>query len=187
MLTGSLSHFSRRHRPLSQVVRVLISLLIRSHYVYYLRAWHRLGGRGHMKTNFPFSIWTRIKSLTFQLQEKSPTFVELSGSKIDALKTERTQTHFLVMFSLPSSSSSMLKVPICTMTSYYDQQNFSVCCFFVQSGAIFLNLSQGWKDLFTVLAPRTKTKTTGIELTHTCIIPHASALVFVVQEKCRSR
>ena len=26
----------------SQVVRVLISLLIRSHYVYYLRAWHRL-------------------------------------------------------------------------------------------------------------------------------------------------
>ena len=146
------------------------------------------GGRGHMKTNFPFSIWTWIKSLTFQLQEKSPTFAELSGSKIDALKTERTQTHFLVMFSLPSSSSSsMLKVPICTMTSYYDQQNFSVCCFFVQSGAIFLNLSQGWKDLFTVLAPRTKTKTTGIELTHTCIIPHASALVFVVQEKCRSR
>ena len=42
MLTGSLSHFPRRHRPLSQVVRVLISLLIRSHYVYYLRAWHRL-------------------------------------------------------------------------------------------------------------------------------------------------
>ena len=32
----------RRHRPLSQVVRVLISLLISSHYVYYLRAWHRL-------------------------------------------------------------------------------------------------------------------------------------------------
>ena len=30
------------HRPLSQVVRVLISLLISSHYVYYLRAWHRL-------------------------------------------------------------------------------------------------------------------------------------------------
>ena len=24
-------------------MRVLISLLIRSHYVYYLRAWHRLG------------------------------------------------------------------------------------------------------------------------------------------------
>ena len=42
MLTGSLSHFSRRHHPLSQVVRVLISLLISSHYVYYLRAWHRL-------------------------------------------------------------------------------------------------------------------------------------------------
>ena len=33
---------SRRHRPLSQVVRVLISLLISSHYVHYLRAWHRL-------------------------------------------------------------------------------------------------------------------------------------------------
>ena len=38
----ALSHFSLRHRPLSQVVRVLISLLISSHYVYYLRAWHRL-------------------------------------------------------------------------------------------------------------------------------------------------
>ena len=31
-----------RHRPLSQVVVVLISLLISSHYTYYLRAWHRL-------------------------------------------------------------------------------------------------------------------------------------------------
>ena len=67
MLTGSLSHFSRRHRPLSQVVRVLISLLIRSHYVYYLRAWHRLSCptnvrlllSGHLDTcsTWPFLAW----------------------------------------------------------------------------------------------------------------------------------
>ena len=50
MLTGSLSHFSRRHRPLSQVVRVLISLLISSHYVYYLRAWHRLWSNAQLTT-----------------------------------------------------------------------------------------------------------------------------------------
>ena len=140
-------------------------------------------------------IWRQISFLYLNMDKvlnnstpgKVAYICRIERFQIDALKIERTQTHFLVMFSLPSSSSSMLKVPICTMTSYYDQQNFSVCCFFVQSGAIFLNLSQGWKDLFTVLAPRTKTKTTGIELTHTCIIPPASALVFVVQEKCRSR
>ena len=39
------------------------------------------GGRGHTRTNFPFSIWTWIKPLTIHLQEKSPTFDELSGSK----------------------------------------------------------------------------------------------------------
>ena len=39
------------------------------------------GGRGHTTTNFPFSIWTWIKPLTIHLQEKSPTFDELSGSK----------------------------------------------------------------------------------------------------------
>ena len=31
--------------------------------------------------NFPFSIWTWIKPLRIQLQEKSPTFDELSGSR----------------------------------------------------------------------------------------------------------
>ena len=39
------------------------------------------GGRGHTTTNFFFSIWTGIKPLRIQLQEKSPTFDELSGSK----------------------------------------------------------------------------------------------------------
>ena len=39
------------------------------------------GERGHTTTNFPFSIWTGIKPLRIQLQEKSPTFDELSGSK----------------------------------------------------------------------------------------------------------
>ena len=39
------------------------------------------GGRGHTTTNFPFSIWTWIKPLTIHLQEKSPTFDELSASE----------------------------------------------------------------------------------------------------------
>ena len=38
-------------------------------------------GRGYTTTNFPFSIWTWIKPLRIQLQEKSATFDELSGSK----------------------------------------------------------------------------------------------------------
>ena len=43
MLTGSLSHFSRRHRPLSEVARVLFSLCsFNKSPLYYLRAWHRL-------------------------------------------------------------------------------------------------------------------------------------------------
>ena len=37
---------------------------------------------GHTTTtNFPFSIWTWIKPSRIQLQEKSPTFDEFSGSK----------------------------------------------------------------------------------------------------------
>ena len=91
------------------------------------------------------------KVLNISTPGKVAYICRIERFQIDALKIERTQTHFLVMFSLPSSSSSMLKVPICTMTSYYDQQNFSVCCFFVQSRAVFLNLSQGWKDLISDL------------------------------------
>ena len=93
---------------------------------------------------FSFLYLNMNKVLNISTPGKVAYICRIERFQIDALKTERTQTHFLVMFSLPSSSSSsMLKVPICTMTSYYDQQNFSVCCFFVQSGAIFLNLSQG--------------------------------------------
>ena len=39
------------------------------------------GGRGHTTTNFPFSISTWIKPMWIQLQEKSPTFDELSGPR----------------------------------------------------------------------------------------------------------
>ena len=39
------------------------------------------GGRGHTTTNFPSSFWTWIKSLRIKLQEKSPAFDLLSGSK----------------------------------------------------------------------------------------------------------
>ena len=39
------------------------------------------GGCGHTTTNFPSSIWTWIKHLRIQLQEKLPSFDELSCSK----------------------------------------------------------------------------------------------------------
>ena len=39
------------------------------------------GGRGHTTTNFPSYFWAWIKSLRIQLQEKSPAFDILSGSK----------------------------------------------------------------------------------------------------------
>ena len=43
-------------------------------------------------TNFPSSFGTCIKSLTIQLQGRSPAFDILSGSK--KIKFERTQIHF---------------------------------------------------------------------------------------------
>ena len=39
------------------------------------------GVRGLTTTNFPFTFWNWIKSLRIQLQEKSPAFGILSGSK----------------------------------------------------------------------------------------------------------
>ena len=39
------------------------------------------GGRGHTTMNFPSSFWIWLKSLRIQLQEKSPAFDILSGSK----------------------------------------------------------------------------------------------------------
>ena len=65
------------------------------------------GGRGHTTTNFPFSFWTSIKSLRIQLQEKSPAFDILSGSKWTRLSLKELKFIFLATFSLPS----LLKVP----------------------------------------------------------------------------
>ena len=45
MLTGSLSHFSSRHRPLSHRARLTFALLFSTSPLYYQRAWHRLWGR----------------------------------------------------------------------------------------------------------------------------------------------
>ena len=42
MESRSVIRNAKNARGLGRVVRVLISLLIRPHYVYYLRAWHRL-------------------------------------------------------------------------------------------------------------------------------------------------
>ena len=66
------------------------------------------GGRGHTRTNFPFAIWTWIKPLRIQLKDKSPTFDEFGGSKLMQWSLKRPKFIFLVMFSLPSSSSSSL-------------------------------------------------------------------------------
>ena len=69
------------------------------------------GGRGHTRTNFPFAIWTWIKPLRIQLKDKSPTFDEFGGSKLMQWSLKRRNFIFLVMFSLPPPSSSLLKVP----------------------------------------------------------------------------
>ena len=62
------------------------------------------GGRGNTTTNFPFSIWTWTKPLRIQLQETEVAYIWIiERFQIDAIKFERTQIHFLVMFSLPSS------------------------------------------------------------------------------------
>ena len=69
------------------------------------------GGRGHTKTNFPFSIWTWIKPLRIQLKDKSPAFDEFTAVPNWCDKVWKQAIFFLVMFSLPSLSSSLLKVP----------------------------------------------------------------------------
>ena len=62
------------------------------------------GGRGNTTANFPFSIWTWTKPLRIQLQETEVAYIWIiERFQIDAIKFERTQIHFLVMFSLPSS------------------------------------------------------------------------------------
>ena len=55
-----------------------------------------------------------LKNLT---PEKVAYICRIERSQLDAIKIERTQIHFFVMFSLPSSSSSMLKVPITMRTT----------------------------------------------------------------------
>ena len=62
------------------------------------------GGRGNTTTNFPFYIWTWTKPLRIQLQETEVAYIWIiERFQIDAIEFERTQIHFLVMFSLPSS------------------------------------------------------------------------------------
>ena len=75
------------------------------------------GGRGHATTNFPSSFWTWIKSLRIQLQENSPTFDILSGSKKTRVSLKELKIIFLTMFSPPPSSPSLLKVPITRLST----------------------------------------------------------------------
>ena len=67
------------------------------------------GGRWHTTTNFPSSFWTWTESVRIQLQEKSPAFDILRGSKQTPLTLKEPKFILLATFSLPSSSS--LKVP----------------------------------------------------------------------------
>ena len=64
------------------------------------------GGRGHTTTNFPFSFWNWIKSLRIQLQEKSPAFGILSGSKLTRLSLKKSKIIFFI-----DVVWSLLKVP----------------------------------------------------------------------------
>ena len=86
---------------------------------------------------FSFLYLNMDKVLNNSTPGKLAYICRIERFQIDASKIERTQTHFLVRFSLRSSSSSMLKVPICTMTSHYEQQNFLVCCFLCSLGQFF--------------------------------------------------
>ena len=54
--------------------------------------------RGHTTTNFPPSFWTWIKSLRIQLQEKSPAFDILSGSKETRLSLKERKFIFYRRF-----------------------------------------------------------------------------------------
>ena len=80
---------------------------------------------------FSFLYFNMDKALKNSTPGKVAYICRIERFQIDALKIESTQTHFLVMFPLPSSSS------ICTMTSHYDQQKFSVCCFLCSLGQFF--------------------------------------------------
>ena len=77
-------------------------------------------------TNFSSSFWTWIKSLRIQLQEKSPAFDILSGSKYTRLSLKEHKFIFLPTFSL-LSLSSLLKVPI-----ILNGGDYPYCCLFFQ-------------------------------------------------------
>ena len=66
-----------------------------------------------MTTNFPFSINKAPKNST---PGKVAYICRIERFQIDAIKIERTQIYFVVMFSLPLSSST-LKVPITRRTT----------------------------------------------------------------------
>ena len=65
---------------------------------------------------FSFLYLNMDKALKNLTPGKVAYICRIERFQIDAIKIERTQIHFLVMFSLPSSSS-MLKVPIKTRTT----------------------------------------------------------------------
>ena len=57
-------------------------------------------GSEHNARNFPFSLWTCIKSMRIQLQETSPLFDKLSESKYTRLSLKEGKFIFLATFSL---------------------------------------------------------------------------------------
>ena len=85
----------RRRRQLKETIDLMIiTTALHVHHTLSTFLWRPLhdydvkppnltfyGGRGHTTTNFSSSFWNWIKPLRIQLQEKSPAFDILSGSK----------------------------------------------------------------------------------------------------------
>ena len=69
------------------------------------------GGRKQATTKFYFSFWAWIWSLEIQLQEGSPTIWQSKWVGIIAVKTEKTQIHFLSDVFVAGASLDP-KVPI---------------------------------------------------------------------------
>ena len=73
------------------------------------------GGSKQSTTKFSFYFCTWIWSLGIQLQESSPSFDKVDWVEIIAIKTERTQIHFLsdiLIVDLKVPISSKLPVPL---------------------------------------------------------------------------
>ena len=119
---GELKQLRRPRRQLQKTINLMIkTTALHVHHAFGTFLWRPLhdydvkppnlafyGGREQATTNFLSSFWTWIKSLTIQLQEKSPAFDILRGSKKTRWSLKEGKFIFLATFSLPSSLRSLL-------------------------------------------------------------------------------